>query len=170
MVLQALSLSLKGIVLPMPMEDASGFISVEIGGFIAEAFKFRTGGSEESGVLCMLKDKILQGPSIVPMEDMMRRSPINVSIMVQDTRSGEMRIAGHGRMLEQDIPTARTRDVDALTLGLGGLKGVHVTPIGQLDIDLELESQHTLHKGAMKLGRTTFNTPHRPVHSSYSLT
>jgi hypothetical protein len=151
--MQALSISIRGLVLPIPKMESSGFVSVELGGYTAQMCPFRTPSSEETGTLCILKDAMpLPADELIPMASMLRRAPINVSVVVQDVASGgEMRTVAHGRLLEGDIPVERTRDVEATSLGLGGLRGVEVLPIGQLEVEVELVDNDTVQRGVVHL-------------------
>jgi len=151
--MQALSISIRGLVLPIPKMESSGFVSVELGGYAAHMCPFRTPSSEETGTLCILKDAMpMAADELIPMASMLRRAPINVSVVVQDFSSGgEMRTVAHGRLLEGDIPVERTRDVEATSLGLGGLRGVEVLPIGQLEVEVELADNDTVQRGVVYL-------------------
>jgi len=151
MVVHALSLSVKGLVLPIPSQSCFGFISVEVGGFAAEMMRFQTGVADNSGVLCILKD-LIPNAGVIPMASLLKRAPITVSVLVQDfDGGGEMRTVAHGRLLESEIPVERTRDVDASALGLGGLRGVSATPLGQLEVAIELESRDVIQRGVLNL-------------------
>lgn len=151
--MQALSISIRGLVLPIPKIESSGFVSVELGGYAAQMCPFRTPSSEETGTLCILKDAMpMPTDELIPMATMLRRAPINVSVVVQDFASGgEMRTVAHGRLLEGDIPVERTRDVEATSLGLGGLRGVEVLPMGQLEVEVELVDNDTVQRGVVHL-------------------
>ena len=86
--------------------ESSGFVSVELGGYTAQMCPYRTPSSEETGTLCILKDAMpLPADELIPMASMLRRAPINVSVVVQDVASG-----GEMRTVAQQQPVHRLLD------------------------------------------------------------